>query len=220
MCINSKEGEIMHNEVNEFTLNEEIWHAITHGIGLALSIAGLIVLVIYSNTTISIASSAIFGSTLIVLYASSTLYHAITHTKAKKIFQILDHASIYVLIAGTYTPITLLVLQGAWGWSIFGVIWGLAILGISLKILYPNRFETFSLILYVVMGWMIIVALNPLFENMPSGGLWLLLLGGLSYTFGVIFYIKDKMPYSHAIWHMFVLAGSLFHYFMVLFYII
>ncbi|SFZ98546.1 COG1272: Predicted membrane protein hemolysin III homolog [hydrothermal vent metagenome] len=210
----------MHNGVNEFTLREEVWHAITHGVGFALSIAGLVVLVIYSNSTISITSSAIFGAALITLYASSTLYHAIKHIKLKKVLQVFDHISIYLLIAGSYTPITLLVLQGTWGWSIFAVVWSLAALGIILKILYPNRFETFSLILYVIMGWTIVVALNPLFENMTSEGLWLLLLGGLSYTFGVIFYVWDKLPYNHAIWHIFVLVGSLFHYFMVLFYVI
>ena len=213
----------MHNGVNEFSLTEEIWHAITHGIGLGLSIAGLVVLVVFSaldGTALSVACSAIFGAALIILYGSSTLYHAITHTKVKKIFQQLDHASIYVLIAGTYTPITLLALEGAWGWSIFGVIWGAALLGISLKIIYPNRFETFSLILYVIMGWMIVIAIQPLLDSMESGGLWLLLAGGLSYTFGVIFYVWDKLPFNHAIWHLFVLGGSILHYLMVLFYVI
>lgn len=213
----------MHNGVNEFSITEEIWHAITHGVGLGLSIAGLVVLIVFSaldGTVLSITSSAIFGASLIILYGSSTLYHAITHTKVKKIFQQLDHASIYVLIAGTYTPITLLTLEGAWGWSIFGVIWGTALLGIGLKMIYPKRFETFSLILYVIMGWMIVIALNPLFDSMESGGLWLLLAGGLSYTFGVIFYVWDNLAYNHAIWHLFVLGGSILHYFMILFYVI
>ncbi len=213
----------MHNGVNEFSITEEIWHAITHGIGLGLSIAGLVVLVVFSamdGTALSVTSSAIFGAALIILYGSSTLYHAITHTKVKKIFQQLDHASIYVLIAGTYTPITLLTLKGAWGWSIFGVIWTAALLGISLKMIYPNRFETFSLILYVIMGWMIVIAIQPLLGSMESGGLWLLLAGGLSYTFGVIFYVWDNLAFNHAIWHLFVLGGSILHYFMILFYVI
>jgi len=213
----------MHNGVNEFSITEEIWHAITHGVGLGLSIAGLVVLVVFSamdGTALSVTSSAIFGAALIILYGSSTLYHAITHTKVKKIFQKLDHASIYVLIAGTYTPITLLTLKGAWGWSIFAVIWAAALLGIYLKMIYPNRFETFSLILYVIMGWMIVVAMQPMLENMESGGLWLLLAGGLSYTFGIIFYVWDNLAFNHAIWHLFVLGGSILHYFMILFYVI
>ena len=213
----------MHNGVNEFSLTEEIWHAITHGIGLGLSIAGLIILVVFSaihGTALSITSVAIYGSALIILYGSSTLYHAITHTKVKKIFQQFDHASIYVLIAGTYTPITLLTLEGAWGWSIFAVVWFSALLGIILKIFYPGRFERFSLILYLLMGWMIVIAMQPLMQSMESGGLWLLLAGGLSYTFGVIFYVWDSLPFNHAIWHLFVLGGSIAHYLMVLLYVI
>jgi len=213
----------MHNGVNEFSLTEEVWHAITHGLGLALSIAGLVVLVVFSvldGTAITVTSSAIFGATLIILYGASTLYHAVTNVRAKKFLQQLDHASIYVLIAGTYTPITLITLEGAWGWSIFGVVWSVAFVGIFLKMVYPRRFERLSLVLYVVMGWMILIAIQPMLENMASGGLWLLLAGGLAYTFGVIFYVWDSLPFNHAIWHLFVLAGSVLHYFMILFYVI
>lgn len=213
----------MHNGVNEFSIAEEIWHAITHGVGLALSIAGLAILVAYAaadGSALAVTSSSIFGATLIVMYGSSTLYHAITHVKIKKIFQQFDHASIYFLIAGTYTPITLMVLGGAWGWSIFSVIWGVATIGIFLKFVYPDRFEKLSLVLYVLMGWMIVIAIQPLLENMESGGLWLLLAGGLSYTVGVIFYVWDGLPFNHAIWHLFVLGGSILHYLMVLIYVI
>jgi hemolysin III len=213
----------MHNGVNEFSLTEEVWHAITHGLGLALSIAGLVVLVVFSvldGTVLGVVSSAIFGATLITLYGASTLYHAITHVRAKKFLQQLDHASIYVLIAGTYTPITLITLEGTWGWSIFGVVWSVALIGIFLKMFYPRRFETLSLVLYVVMGWMILIAIQPMLENMASGGLWLLFAGGLAYTFGVIFYVWDNLPFNHAIWHLFVLAGSILHYLMILFYVI
>jgi hemolysin III len=213
----------MHNGVNEFSIAEEIWHAITHGVGLVLSIAGLAILVAYAaldGSALAVTASAIFGATLIVMYGSSTLYHASTNIKVKKIFQQFDHASIYFLIAGTYTPITLIVLGGAWGWSIFSVIWGVAAIGIFLKFAYPDRFEKLSLILYLLMGWMIVIAIQPLLENMESGGLWLLFAGGLSYTVGVIFYVWDRVPFNHAIWHLFVLGGSILHYFMVLIYVI
>ncbi len=213
----------MHNRVNDFSIAEEIWHAITHGLGLALSIAGLTVLVAFAamnGSPIAIVSSAIYGATLIILYGSSTLYHAITHQDIKKVFQKFDHASIYILIAGTYTPVTLVTLGGVWGWSIFSVVWSISIIGIYLKFAYPNRFEKLSLVLYVFLGWLIVIATKPMMENMESGGLWLLLAGGLSYSFGVIFYVKDHLPYYHAIWHLFVLGGSILQYFMVLFYVI
>ena len=209
--------------VNEFSIAQEIWHALTHGLGLLLGIAGLVVLVVMAvlhSSIMGVVASAIYGSALIVTYGSSTLYHAVTNQKLKKIFQIFDHASIYFLIAGSYTPITLVTLRGGWGWSIFGINWGIAIIGIALKFLYPRRFEKLSLYLYVIMGWLIVVAYHPLLHNMPTGGLWLLLIGGLFYSFGVIFYVQDDKPYFHTIWHLFVLTGSIAHYFMTLFYII
>jgi hemolysin III len=213
----------MENKINEYSLIEEIWHAITHGIGLLLSIIGLTVLVAYATlqgSVLTITSSAIFGATLIIMYGSSTLYHAITHTNIKKFFKQLDHASIYFLIAGTYTPVTLLAVGGTLGLVICSIVWSTAILGVFLKFAYPNRFEKFSLLLYLILGWIIVVATKTLFENMESGGLWLMLAGGLSYTFGIVFYIWKKLPFNHAIWHLFVLGGSIFHFFMVLVYII
>jgi hemolysin III len=213
----------MNNGVNEFSMSEEICHAITHGVGLVLSIAGLTILVAYAalqGSALVITSSAIFGATLIILYSASTLYHAVTHTGIKKIFQQFDHASIYFLIAGTYTPVALVSLGGAWGWTIFSIVWTTALFGVFLKIVYPRRFERFSLLLYVLLGWIIVVAAQPLLENMENGGLWLLLAGGLSYTGGIVFYIWDTLPFNHAIWHLFVLGGSILHYFMVLIYII
>ncbi len=211
------------NDVNDFTLHEEIWHAITHGLGFFLSIAGLATLVAYASlqgSALAITSSAIFGATLIILYGASTLYHAITHTKIKKIFQQFDHASIYFLIAGTYTPVTLISLGGVWGWTIFSIVWGAAFFGIVLKFAYPGRFEKLSLVLYLLMGWMIVIAMQPLMAHMQSGGLWFLLAGGLSYTAGIIFYLWETLPYNHAIWHLFVLGGSILHYLMVLIYIV
>lgn len=209
--------------INNFSILEEIWHAISHGLGLALSIAGLVILVSFAtmdSSVIAVISSAIFGTTLILMYGSSTLYHAITHEEAKELFQKFDHASIYFLIAGSYTPITLVSLEGPWGYSIASVIWVTAFFGVYMKFAYSNRFEKLSLFLYLIMGWSIVVAIEPLRESMEVGGIYLLVAGGLSYTFGVFFYINDHKNFYHAIWHLFVLGGSIFHFFMTLFYII
>jgi hemolysin III len=209
--------------INNFSIAEEIWHSITHGVGLILSIAGLAVLVAFATlhgSVLSIVSSAVYGSTLIIMYGSSTLYHAISHENIKRLFQKFDHSAIYFLIAGTYTPVTLVAMGDSWGWSIFAIEWSIALIGISLKFLYPRRFETLSLVFYLFMGWLIIIAMDSLTTNVSNMGIWLLVLGGLSYTLGVFFYIKDHKPYYHAIWHLFVLAGSIFHYFMILLYVI
>ncbi len=213
----------MSNNVNEFSFIEEVWHAITHGVGLALSIAALTIMVAYSSQTgsaLSVFASALFGVTLIILYGSSILYHAITHHKLKKKFQQFDHASIYILIAGSYTHITLLSLGGTLGFSIFAFVWSVALVGIYLKFAYPGRFEKLSLVLYLLLGWLIVIAIKPLFEVMEPGGLWLLLIGGLFYTVGVVFYVWDSLPFNHAIWHLFVMGGSISHFFMVLLYVI
>ncbi len=213
----------MSNGVNEFSLTEEIWHAITHGVGLALSIAALTIMVAYSamsGSAISVIASVLFGTTLIILYGSSTLYHAITHHELKKKFQQFDHASIYILIAGSYTHITLVSLGDTLGYSIFAVVWGVSLVGIYLKFAYPGRFEKLSLVLYLLLGWLIVIAIKPLFEVMEAGGLWLLLIGGLFYTFGVIFYVWDNLPFNHTIWHLFVMGGSISHFLMVLLYVI
>lgn len=213
----------MSNGVNEYTITEEIWHAITHGIGLVLSVIALIVMLYYSEksgASLSIFASALFGMTLIILYGSSTLYHAVTHYELKKRFQQFDHASIYLLIAGSYTHVTLLSLGGTLGYSIFAFVWSVALIGIYLKFAYPGRFEKLSLVLYLLLGWLIVVAIKPLLEVMAPGGLWLLLIGGLFYTVGVIFYVWDSLAFNHAIWHLFVLAGSISHFLMVLLYVI
>jgi hemolysin III len=213
----------LNEDINNFTIAEEIYNVITHGLGLILSIAGLVVLVTYSTISgslISILSSVLYGITLILLYGSSTLYHAISHPRIKKWCQLCDHSSIYLLIAGSYTHITLIALGGILGWSIFLINWSAALFGIYMKFKYQGQYEKLSLFLYLIMGWLILIAIQPLMEVMQSEGLWLLLFGGLAYTFGVIFYVKDNKPYYHAIWHLFVLAGSTFHFFMVLLYII
>ncbi len=213
----------MEKLVGRYSLAEEILNAATHGLGILLSIVGLSVLVAFASlngSPILIISCAIFGASLILSYTFSTLYHAITNEKAKQIFRQFDHAAIYLLIAGTYTPIVLIMLDGTLKWIIFFIIWAVSIVGIILKFVYPGRFKKTSLVLYVVMGWFIVIAMNKLLENMDLGGLWLLLLGGAFYSVGVIFYVWKKLPYNHAIWHLFVLGGSVSHYFMVLFYVI
>jgi len=213
----------MEKLVGRYTFAEEILNASTHGLGILLSIVGLSVLIAFATlngSVMLIVSCAIFGTSLIFGYTFSTLYHAITNKKAKQIFRKFDHASIYFLIAGTYTPIALVVLKGALGWSIFGVVWSVSILGIILEFINSAKFRKLSIILYLLMGWFIIIATNQLTRSMEPEGLWLLLAGGLSYSIGVIFYIWKKLPYNHAIWHLFVLGGSICHYFMVLFYII
>jgi hemolysin III len=206
-----------------YTLAEEMAHAITHGVGLALSVAALVVLVVFASLrgdAWHVVSVSIYGSTLVVLYAASTFYHAIPQSRAKRILRILDHAAIYVLIAGTYTPFTLVNLRGGWGWALFGVVWGLALLGVLLETVARTRLKALSLVLYLGLGWLIAIAVKPLLERVATGGLVLLLLGGLAYSGGVAFYAWRRLPYHHAIWHLWVLAGSVCHFFAVLLYVI
>ena len=206
-----------------YSVGEEIAHAVTHGIGALLSIAGLAVLVSFSvlyGDAWHIVSSSIFGFTLIVLYSASTLYHAIPHPDIKSILQKVDHSAIYLLIAGTYTPFTLVNLRGEWGWSLFAVVWLCALTGIVLELAVKKRREWLSIGLYLAMGWVIVVAIEPLMSSVATGGLVLLVLGGLCYTLGVVFYVWYRLSYNHAIWHVFVLAGSTLHFFAVLFYVI
>jgi hemolysin III len=202
-----------------YHLHEEIAHSIIHGIGAILAIAGLVILIV--NTTACgsarhIVSCSIFGATLVLLYSASTLYHGIQHPKAKKVLRVIDHSSIYLLIAGTYTPFTLINMQGTWGWSLFGVIWLAALLGIVLQFSPLRRFSSIRLILYVAMGWAALVAIKPLSASVPMSALILIVAGGLSYTVGIVFYLWHRLPYHHAIWHVFVLSGSALHYIAVL----
>lgn len=200
------------------TTAEEITNAVLHGIGLGLAIAALVILIIFASlygSTWHLVGFSIYGITLIFLYLSSTLYHSFPQGKWKKTLRVIDHASIFLLIAGTYTPVTLTAMRGPWGWSIFGVVWGIALLGIILKIFYINRFKYLSLAMYAAMGWLIVVAINPLLESVNNTSLAFLLAGGLAYTVGIIFYAWKKLPFGHAIWHLFVLAGSICHFFTV-----
>lgn len=207
----------------KYSLAEEIAHTVTHGVGALLSIAGLTILVAFASLNGDvwhIVSSSIYGATLIILYSASSLYHGISHPIAKPILQQLDHAAIYLLIAGTYTPFMLVSLRGTWGWSLFGVIWTVAIVGIVLEFVDAQRFKKLSLWLYLGLGWIVLLAIKPMMASVETGGLILLLLGGLSYSLGVIFYVREQMAYHHVIWHLFVLAGSVLHFFSVLFYVI
>ncbi|MEA1916795.1 MAG: hemolysin III family protein [Campylobacterota bacterium] len=213
----------MNENVNHFSIAEEIWHAITHGVGFVLSIAALVLLVTFATVggnEINIISATIYGSSLIVMYGSSTLYHAITHKNVKRLFQKFDHSAIYFLIAGTYTPVMLICVGGQSGWSIFAIEWIVATVGIALKFLYPNRFEVLSLVAYILMGWLIVLVIDTFKSNIEPMGFWLIVAGGVAYTSGIVFYIKDKINYFHAIWHLFVLAGSTLQFFAILFYII
>ena len=214
---------VQNTSPSRYTKGEEIANSITHGLGTALAIGGLVVLIVFAalyGNAWHVVSCSIFGAALILLYLASTLYHAIQHPGAKSILRILDHSAILVLIAGTYTPITLVSLRGPWGWTLFGIIWSLAVLGILIETTKLRRFRGGLIALYVIMGWAVVAAVKPMILNVGSGGLWLLLSGGLAYTGGIAFYLWDRLPYNHAIWHLFVLAGSTLHYFAVLFYII
>ncbi|MTH52073.1 hemolysin III family protein [Bacillus mangrovi] len=205
----------------EFTLKEEIVNAITHGIGVLLSIPALIYLILFAvwyGDAISIVSFSIFGASMILLYLFSTLLHGIQHKKAKRIFAILDHSAIYILIAGTYTPLLLGPLRGTFGWTMLIIIWSLAIAGVIFKIFFVDRFVVLSTLFYILMGWLVIIAAKPLYEFLSFEGFMLLLVGGILYTAGSVFYVWRKIPYHHAIWHVFVLGGSACMFFCILFY--
>lgn len=206
-----------------YSVAEEIANSVTHGIGALLAIAGLGVLCGFAalrGDVWHIVSSSIYAATLILCFASSTLYHSVTHATAKQVLRTLDHSAIFLLIAGTYTPFTLVTLRGPWGWSIFGVIWGLALLGLIIQLTSLKKIRALSITLSALMGWVVIAAIKPLMENLASGGLWLLVLGGLCYTGGIAFYLWRSLRFHHAIWHLFVLAGGALHFFVILFYVI
>jgi hemolysin III len=208
---------------SRYTLGEEIAHAVTHGIGVLLSVAGLALLVTYAalfGDVWHITSCSIYGATLILLYTASTLYHGIPMPNAKRLLQRFDHAAIFLLIAGTYTPFTLVNLRGSWGWTLFGLVWGFAIIGVLLELLRDKRLKWLSLTLYLGLGWLVVIAIEPLIDAVEVGGIVLLLAGGLCYSLGVIFYIWRRLAYHHAVWHIFVLAGSVLHFFSVFFYVV
>ena len=201
---------------------EEIANALTHGVGLVAAVVGLPVLILtalQSGESATVIGVSVFGATLIALYAASTFYHAVPHPELKQKLRVVDHAAIYLLIAGTYTPFTLGVLRGTWGWTLFGFVWTLAVLGVLFKVWFGSgRFHRISTAIYVLMGWLIVIAIKPLVHNMEHAGLALLAAGGLLYTGGVVFYIDKRRSWTHPVWHLCVLGGSVCHYFAVLWY--
>lgn len=206
-----------------YSVAEEVAHAITHGVGAIASIVGLVFMVIWAvsyGDTWHVVAASIYGASLILLYLASTLYHAFPWPRVKRFFQHMDHAAIYVLIAGTYTPFALINLRGPWGWTLLGVVWGIAIVGVILELALEQRKKWLSLSLYLGLGWMAVIAIKPMLSNVDAGGLLLLLAGGLAYSLGVFFYVWKSLKYHHAIWHMFVLAGSVLHFFSIFYYVL
>jgi hemolysin III len=207
-----------------YAAREELLHALTHGFGALLSVVALVAMVVWAapHSALQVVACAVFGGALVAMYAASTLYHAVpaTRVRTKRALQVADHCCIYLLIAGTYTPFTLVTLNGPWGWSIFGVVWGLAVVGIVLKLAPLGHRPWLSNLGYLAIGWVALVALEPLVAALPVEGLVLLVAGGLTYSLGVAFYAWDRLPYNHAVWHLFVLGGSTLHYLTVQWYVI
>ena len=206
-----------------YSLGEEIANSVTHGIGAMLSVAGLTLLVTYAaiqGDAWRIVSFSIYGGSMILLFLMSTLYHSFQNKKVKQVFKLLDHCAIYLLIAGTYTPFLLVTLRGTTGWILFAIIWLLAFTGIIFKLAFRHRFKKLSLLTYVAMGWLALFVGQELTQRLSAEGMAWLIAGGLAYTLGVIFYVWKKLPYNHAIWHLFVLAGSLCHYTTIFVYVL
>jgi hemolysin III len=219
----SKAVEGVSAQAQSCSLGEEIANAATHSIGVALSIAALVLLVIFAGRTedsFRMVSSITFGSSLVFLYLASTLYHGLTSLRAKRIFKVFDHAGIYLLIAGSYTPFTLVTLRGPVGWTLLGIVWVLAVTGIVTEVFWVDRPRWLSALVFIGMGWIGILAVKPLAAALPQGGLWLLVAGGLAYTAGTIFYLLKSIPYMHAVWHLWVIGGSVCHVLAVLLYVL
>lgn len=197
------------------SVGEEIANAITHGIGVLLAIAGLVVLIIYGKPG-STLGFGVYGATLILLYLASTLYHSLIFTRARSLFRKFDHMAIFLLIAGTYTPFCLLALEGWLSWTMLGTVWAFAVFGIVMKSLFTGKFEWLSVCIYIATGWLVVFAIKPIYAALSTEGFLLLVGGGAAYTIGTIFYVRSRVPYNHSIWHLWVLAGSVLHFFAVL----
>ncbi|AIQ13382.1 PAQR family membrane homeostasis protein TrhA [Paenibacillus durus] len=206
-----------------YSRKEEVANAITHGIGAILSVAALILLIVFSSmwgTAWHVVSFSIYGTTMLLLYLNSTIVHSLKEGKLKDLFEFFDHSSIYLFIAGTYTPFLLVAIRGTLGWSLFGVIWGIAFFGVLFKAFFTKKFLFMSTIFYIAMGWLIVIAWAPLTATVAEGGMALLMAGGILYTLGTIFYVWRAFPFHHAVWHVFVLLGSVTHFFAVLLYLL
>lgn len=210
------------HEAALYTLAEEIANAVTHGIGAALSIAGLVVLIVAAalhGSAWSVVAVGIYGSTLVLAYLSSTLYHSIPHRRAKRVLRVLDHSMIFLLIAGTYTPVAALALASRPDWLLLATIWSLAAAGIVLQIVRPNRYEPLRVALYLTMGWLALAWVGPLVDSIGWDGTALMVLGGIAYTAGIGFYMWNRLPFNHAVWHLFVMGGSAAHFFAILYFV-
>ena len=203
---------------------EEIANCVTHGVGLVLSLAGLVALVVlswlYGDEWHVVVSAAVYGASLVTLYLASTLYHGARDGRAKNILQVVDHCCIYLLIAGTYTPFTLVTLRGGWGWTLFGLVWGIAVAGILFRLRFGSRYRAVAIASYVLMGWLCVIAAKPILTHAPLGAILWIAAGGLMYTSGVFFFASKRIRHAHAIWHLFVLGGSVCHYVAVILYVL
>ena len=210
-------------ETGKYSLLEETFNSIIHGTGILISLVGLVLLIVFSSLygkASHIISCTIFGITLVLLYTASTLYHSFREPQIKHVFRIIDHSCIYALIAGTYTPFMLVAVRGVLGWTMFAIVWSLTILGFLFKAFFIHRFKILSTLAYILMGWLVVFAIKPIFQTLPGGAIVWLISGGLAYTGGTIFYAWKKLPFNHAIWHLFVLTGSICHFFAVFFYVV
>lgn len=210
--------------VASYSFAEEVANAVTHGVAALLSIAALVVMIWYAVTrsgdTNAIVSASIFGSAMIILYTASTLYHAVPVGRLKQILQVFDHGAIYLMIAGSYTPFCLVSLKGPVGWTLCAVVWSIALFGMIFQPLLMKRADWLNCILYLLLGWCVVLVIKPLIATLATTGLWLLVAGGIVYSVGVVFYLCEKIPFNHAIWHLFVLAGTALQFFSVLFYVL
>jgi hemolysin III len=210
-------------QTHTFSKGEEIANSITHGIGMLISLAALVLLIVFSainGSSLHVMTFIVYGVTMLMLYTSSTLLHALPKGKAKDVFEILDHSSIYFFIAGSYTPITLIIIDGVLGWTLFGVVWALAIGGTVFKVFFVRRYIFASTILYVLMGWLAIFGWSEITAKVGTAGIVFLVMGGVIYSLGAIFYVWRAFPYHHAVWHIFVVAGTVLHFFFVLLYVL
>lgn len=214
----------MPRELPEYTTGEEIANAVTHGVATGLSVGGLAALaalgVVRGATGGQLASLVVYGTTLVLTHLASTLYHSLRPPRAKAVFRVLDHASIYLLIAGTYTPFLVIRLWNPWGWALLGVVWAMALAGVLFKSLFLGRLRKASVVTYIAMGWLVVVAARQVVAHVPLGALALLLAGGVVYTLGIVFYAWKKLPFNHAIWHLMVLAAGMCHYFAIFLYLL